>query len=149
MPENQSIADEIEIEILRGRCYPSQANKERSFQHLFKADRYLIALEDLIEPVRLKQLKIEYLASLRELQTAGKELNFAHGSIIRTLQQLDPSDPSYFEEKIRLAQINIYMQDNATTSKLVHSLLEDLSHQSFSPELFLALLNILCSLLIY
>ena len=83
--EVQSIPDEIEIEILRGRCYPTQADKERAFQHLFKADRYMIALGERIEPERLKELQIEYLASLRELQIAGKELMYAHGNIIRTL----------------------------------------------------------------
>ncbi len=52
---------------------------------MFKADRYMIALGERIEPERLKDLQIEYLASLRELQIAGKELMYAHGNIIRML----------------------------------------------------------------
>ena len=47
----------------------------------------------------------------REINIESKEVIFAHDLIIKHSALMDPGDPGYLLNKLRLATVNFYMDD--------------------------------------
>ena len=86
--EVKSHQNEIEIEILRAKCFPKMSDKERALQQLYKADRYLEML-NLKDNDWLTKVKKEWNNIKREVSIASKELVFAHRLTVKIMKQKD------------------------------------------------------------
>lgn len=120
--EEQSIAREIEIVLLKGKLYMRKQNKVKADACLFKADRYLAQLKDHLTREEWTRLKMESLDIYREVMLSSKELIVA---LDKTLKQAQLEEAgNNMECLLRQATIYLYMEDWSECRRALQILVE-------------------------